>query len=371
MSIIWSDFPNGQQGIYGSDVDKMLDGVWAQVDPVIGATELALVDDPDPSVGSLGRVLRFDTPAGGSSSSTWDVARFVLPDDSATEGVGFRLFIAGLPGTDKKGFRWEMRDVNNVAQVSFYVLTTGAIAAYRGTPDSGTLLGTTSSPVIPANAWSHIECKVLVNDTTGTIEVRVNGVAKLTLTGQDTKNTSETTISQHAFLVSQSDFASGGNTYLKDLIFWDTSGSVGNDFQGSVSVRDLYPDADIALNWTPSSGSTGWDLLDETSPDDAGYIQAGDPPPAAYVASLTDLPVDVTSVRALMPIYRSAKTDGGDCNLQLGLTPNNTDWDDGADTPITTAFTYRWDVSELSPDTGTPWTPTEVNSAYVRANRTL
>lgn len=161
------------------------------------------------------------------------------------------------------------------------------------------------------------------------------------------------------------------NSYWKDFVIWNTAGSVGNDFQGSVAVRDLYPDADIDLNWTPSTGSVGWDLIDKTTLSDTTYIQAGDPPPDPAVFSLTDLPADVTSVRALLPIYRSTKTDGGDCNLQAGLTPNNIDWDDGADNPITTAYTFRWDVSDLSPDTAAPWTVTEVNDAYVRINRTL
>lgn len=371
MAIIWADFPSGQHGLYGTDVAKMLDGVWAQMAPTVGTTDFVLTDDPDPAVGSAGRVLRFPKPSGGASSSTWDIARFIYPSAAATTGVAFRLYIDGLPGQDKKGFRWEFRDSANTTHVSLYVKTTGAIAAYRGTPDSGTLLGETTGPVLTSGAYNHIETKVLISDTVGTVEVRVNGTVKLSLTGQDTKNTTETTTAQIAFLVSQTDFAAGGYSYMKDLIFWDTSGSFGNNFLGAVSVRDLYTNSDVSLNWAPSTGSTGYDLIDETSPNDADYIEADNTPPAAAVMGLTDLPVEATSVKALLPIIRAQKSDGGDCNLQVGLTPDNTNWDDGADRPLTTAFTYWWDVSHASPATAVAWTPAEVNAAYVRFDRTL
>lgn len=106
-------------------------------------------------------------------------------------------------------------------------------------------------------------------------------------------------------------------------------------------------------------------------PTDPSYIEAASPPPAAAVFTMTDLPPDVTSVRALIPIMRAMKTDGGDCNVQAGLSPDNVAWANGADEPMTTAFTYYWSPIHTNPDTGFPWTPGEVNDAYVRVNRTL
>jgi hypothetical protein len=241
----------------------------------------------------------------------------------------------------------------------------GSIGAYNS---SDTLLGQ-SGPALTANGYNPIDVKVVRHATNGTIEVRVNGIVKLNL---GTLALGANDIGMVA--IGTATIATGspdpGNRF-KDFVLWDGTGSVGNDFQGSVAVRDLYPDADIALNWTPSSGSTGWNLIDETTPNDAGYIEAGDPPPDPAKFSLTNLPDDVTSVRALLPIVRAVKTDGGDCNLQVGLTPDDTNWDDGADRPMTTAFTYWWDVSALSPATAAAWTPVEVNAAYVRVDRTL
>jgi hypothetical protein len=160
------------------------------------------------------------------------------------------------------------------------------------------------------------------------------------------------------------------NWYSKDLLIWDGAGSVDNDFFGSVSIYALLTDADISLNWTPSTGSTGWDLLDESPPNDADYISAPDPAPAAAVMSLTNLPADVTSVRGLISFVRAAKTDGGDGDLQVSLT-SGANTDAGADRPMTTAFTYWKDVSEVNPGTGVFWTPTEVDAMDIEFDRTV
>lgn len=352
MAIIWADFPSGQQGIYGTNTGRMTDGIWAEIGSnVFGSS--SLVEDPDPNIS--GNVLF------GGNIQGERATRIVNPSGAqVTTGVAFRLFLPNLPNSTARSAYTRFNTSANVPICSISVQPDGSLRAHSGS--LGTTLGTTTVPVITANSWNHIEMKVVRDAAVGTIEVRVNGVTVLNLSNLalGTNNIGQIQ------LVALEQIA-----YWKDFVLWDGTGSEGNDFQGSVAVHDLYPDADISLNWTPSTGSTGWDLIDETTPNDADYIGAPDPAPAAYVASLTDLPEDVTSVRALLPIYRATKTDGGDCNVQVGITPDNTNWDDGADRPMTTAFTYWWDVSQLSPATSAPWTPVEVNAAYFRADRTL
>lgn len=368
MAIIWADFPSGQHGLYGSDNSFMLNGIWADFFNDTGSGgQMALTSDPDPNIASAGYVLVVE--GGDFAGPTGNYARIVNPAGAqTTSGMGFRLWPSGLPSSASEagGAKWWFATSSNVVVAYCLVMPDGSIAAYNS---SNTLLGQ-SEPCVTANAYTHIETKVLRDASAGTLEVRVNGVAKLEL---DTLALGANDIGM-VRIGADSNVNSGGSdkvNYYKDFVYWDGTGSEGNDFQGSVAVRDLYTDADISLNWTPSTGSTGWDLIDEIPPVDTDYIQAGDPAPDPAKFSVTNLPDDVTSVRALLPIVRAVKTDGGDCNIQVGITPNDTNWDDGADRPITTAYTYWWDVSHLSPATAAPWTPAEVNAAYVRADRTL
>lgn len=359
MAIVWADFPSGQIGLYGSTEAYMLNGIWAE----FSGQSPVLASDPDANIGSAGRVLEFE----GDTSLTDSGARIVSPLGAhATSGMGFRLWQSSLPpaNSGRANAQWEFKTSANGLVVRCRVLADGSIAAYDS---AGTLLGQTALPVLTASAYHHIETKVVRHASAGTIELRVNGETKLDL---DTLALGASDIGMQVIGCDNS--TSGPSNYYKDYIYWDGSGSAGNDFQGSVAVRDLYPDADIDIgDWTPSTGSTIWDLINETTPDDTDYGQAADPAPDPVKMSLTDLPDDVTSVRALIPIKRAIKTDGGDCNIQVGLTPNDTDWDDGADHPLTTAYTYSWDVSHTSPATAAPWTPSEVNAAYVRVDRTL
>lgn len=359
MALRHLDFPSGQPGLYGTSISYMDDGLYAFVGG--GAS---LTDDPDPNI--TGNVL--GCSAGGANET--NVMRFVLPSAQATVGFGCRLWMAQLPQATNITPGLEFRDGSNVQLVSLTVSPTGIIQLRRNGLE-GTIIASSSGPVLVANAWQHIEMKILVSDTVGTAEVRVEGVPVITATGLDTSGSGGTTAGIFAATDNRQNTSLGISWYIKDLVLWDSTGSLNNDFLGSVSVTELLTTSDISLNWTPSTGSTGYNLLDESPPnDETDYIYAADPPPAAAVFGLTDLNPDVTSVKGLYVIARSRKTDGGDGNLQVGLISNG-DTGLGTDRAVTTSYTYWTDMFETDPDTSAAWTPSAVDDVQLRLNRTL
>jgi hypothetical protein len=348
-----------------ASVTQLLDGMYVQAGPTVGSPSISLVTDPDPLSEGY-QVIRLPKPGGGSSSSVWDRLRCVLPQAAGTVGASFRLFIDGMPSVTAKGWRITFSDSSNVTQVSARIETTGAIKFYN---NDATLIAQTTVPVLVARAWNHVEIKISISDASGTIGLYVNGVSKLSATGLDTKGSaSESTVSQIEHLVAMSDTTAGGYTYLKDLVYWDTSGSSNNDFLGDVSVVTLRPTADSSLTWTPSTGSTGWNLIDELPASDADYISTATT--GANVFDLEDLPPEYVGVKALVSIIRMNKNDGGTAKVQVGLLSGG-DEDTGADRPVTSAPTFWYDISEQNPDTASAWTPTAVNAAQLRINRTL
>ena len=358
MSLLHLDFPSGQTGLYGTNTSYLLNGTYAETNG------LSLVEDPDPT--TTGNVLHYN------SSTTYCLLRKVLPASETTVGFACRLWFPALPAdASRMPFLFDARNTGNTSLFSIKLETDGRISAYRGNPitGSGTLLGTSTSPAIVANAWQHIELKVFLDDAAGTIEVRVEGVTVLSLTSQDTLNAAGpcTQIAQ-----GRASFSSGSHSYYtKDWVLWDTAGTLNNDFMSSVAVYELIPDGDISFNWAASSGTTGWNLIDEAPPnDDTDYIYAVDPAPAASKFSLTNLPVDVTTVKGLIAIARSKKTDGGDGNLQVGMV-SGASTGLGSDRPITTAYTYWQDVFEVDPATGLAWAPSAVDAAQIQLDRTV
>lgn len=341
MSLEWMD----NFAIYGiGGEDRMLNGLYAEIG------DSTIVADPDPS-GSGEPVLRIISPGGLS----W---RRVLGGTRTRVGIAMRLWMPDLPNNGDSRFL-SFRNVSNSVLCDLTPLTTGALRfRYNGLASNID----TAGPVLVANAWQHIEIVVDFSTTVGEVEIRVDGVTVLT---GDTLNTGADCAQVASDLAQTSFFV-----YQRDLVCYNGLGSYNNDFIGSCSVVTLAPASDVALNWTPSTGANGFSILDNVPPVDTAYIAAGDPPPAAYQATLTNLPANVTSVKALQTVVRAAKVDGGDGNLQVSMVSNAVEAN-GSDRPITPAFTYWFDIFEVDPDTSAPWAPTAVDAAEVKIDRTV
>jgi hypothetical protein len=339
--------------IYG-DVDALLlNGVYAENNGSV------LVVDPDGV--SSGEVIRI---GGGSAGfSTTAGIRFVLPANATKVGMCGRIWLDSLPdGAHGTPIPLAWRDGSNNPIACITIDTTGRIDFRKG-DYADAVVASTTNPVLTATGWYHMEG--LLDTVADTFELRIEGVTVLTAAALAIA----ATISQ-VFIGTRVTGTSAVHPFdWKDFVVYNGSGTHNNDFIGSVLVVNLTPTADVALNWTPSTGANGYSILDNVPPDDAQYISAPNPPPAAYVCEMSNLPIDVTSVKALMPFVRAAKTDGGDASLQIGIK-SGASTALGTDRPITIAQTYWRDICEEDPATAAPWLPSAVDAARLQLNRT-
>lgn len=336
--------------IYGTNNGLLLNGVYASASFGFGG---GLSADPDGV--STQRVVRF------ASSETG--LRYSLQTPSAVVGCARRAWLPSLP-SDAGAQPWLARwaDIDNTTIATLEVQSTGAIELVV----AGDTSYSTNVPVITANAWWHIEDKIDL--TNGTYELRMEGKPVLELTGL---TFNRATVYQIAHATEVSGIGAFTTWFLKDYVLWNGGGSQNNDFLGAVRVLNLIPTSDVSLGgWVPSTGTTGYDILDNNPPDDGIYLSADDSPPAAMSFELSDLPPDITSVRGLVTYVRASKVDGGDGQLQVSLISGANE-DNGADRPITVAQTYWRDISELNPTTASAWTPSEVDAAKLKIDRTL
>ncbi len=349
----WADTFNR----YGTSTAFMLNGLYAQADSV------TLQTDPDPT--ATGKVIRYDW-----SSVTASVLRYVIGSNKTTFGWAKRMWFAALPDAEPVQIM-SFNDGSNVCNVALHVTSTGAILVTAGALSTSTALGT-SSVAIVANAWNFIETKILFNTSTGTVEIRINGTTTvLSLTGKNTAPTGNAFCAQISCTGLRTVSTRQWNSvcYDKDWALWDTSGTYNNDFLGSVQISDRDTVSDVALTWTPSTGSVGWSILDNNPPlDDSAYIAAATV--LSNTFGLQDLPADATSVKGLVLVNRSRKIDGGDGNVQMGII-SGASTGLGTDRPITTAYTYYKDVIEVDPATGVPFTPAAFNASNLKQSRTV
>lgn len=353
MAIQWMD----DFTCYGTDggaAARMLDGLYAQASGGLSV-------DPDPnSAGN--RVLNLS----GDSTRI----RKVLSAAQTTVGIASRIWLSSLPGSFKPIIA-EFGDVSNNIHMNVQVNASGVLEVHRFDSGSDVLMGSSSTPVLTANAWRHIEIKVLFDVAVGTVEIRAEGVTVLNLTGVRTiSNIGGYAATVQNVTMHQSSGLGLVGFYVKDLILWDGTGGVNNNFMGSCQVLKLLPNGDTSLGWTPSSGTTGYNLINDATPDDdTNYISAPFPLPSASQFTLTDLPVNVSTVRGVQLMHRSKKTDGGDGNVQISAV-SGANTGNGADRAITTAYTYSYDLFQLDPS-GSAWSRTLVNALQLKLNRTL
>lgn len=310
-----------------------------------------------------------DTPRTGAycmQAATSDFARRVLGKSVTAAGMGMGIRLPTLPSDNDRCGPICFLDGAATTLVSVVIQTTGAIAIKRGSPNGGTVLAT-STALITAGSWFHLEARAVISDTVGSVEVRLNGETIVTVSGVDTNPASG--------LGEISQIAIGNNTpglafRYDDVFVWDTTGTDNNDFFGDRRVFTLMPTANGALDeWAKSSGTSAFDLLDEVPADgDTSYIYAA---AADAQTSITfgDLPADIITVSGVQTVLQAKKTEAGTCNVKLGVISDG-DTLEGDDHAIGVSYGYIHDVFELDPATGEAWLPAAVNDVAMLIDRT-
>jgi len=345
---------------YGTLTALMTNNIYAEINSGTGLS-VQLVADPDGV--SPGTVLQMQGN-NDNGSTPW---RYANPNGTQDViGAAFRYWLPNLPTNNNGQTAFiSVRNVNNVQIGQLAVMSTGALR-FR-IYDNDYL---TTVPVISANGWWHIEIRYH-NTAADTVsfEVRVEGQTVLTRTALAVPVQVPPQPLQPAQIgASRANISGDGLAFYKDLALWDNTGTTNTNFLGSVLVINLTPSADVNLNWTPTPAGTGFTILDNVPPNDAQFIAAGTPPPAAYVSEMTNLPINITSIRAVMSFVRAGKSDGGDGNLQVGLI-SAASTVLGANRPITTSPTYWRDFFPTDPATAAAWLPAAVNAARLQINR--
>lgn len=357
MAIQWAD-DFSRYGLGSASRTAMADGLpYANI-----ANSAGVVADPDPNVS--GRAFQL-----ANGTVQWqDQFRIALPSVvSGTCRTALRAWIAQLPSSTTERMPIILYQIGDGTPLVYLLVEQNGSITIRGLVSGVDVeLADSVNPLVTPNSWIHYE--FAHNVGTGAGSLRINGIERLTWTGVDTGDNVELVCS----------LAASGNTlgqdaYIKDLVIADSTGSENNSTIGTVLVRRLKPNVDVTLgDWVPSTGTTGNNLLAKDAVNDTTYLSADDTLPSAPMQfGFENLPADITSVRALITTVRSRKVDGGDGNIQSGISPDGSTWDNGADRPITSSFQYDFDVSELDPVTAAAWTPVGVDSGNIRVDRTV
>lgn len=355
MTLAWADgFEH-----YGDSVARMLDGVYADVNQ-------CSISTANPSTGS--RHLRV-----AASQNNSGPRRVLIGGAVDTLGSGYRFYIPSLPSTSDDFGLFQIKDSDNENLVTVTVDTTGRVQARHGDKD-GTILGS-SAVVIAAQAYQHVEMAMYADESHGTVEVRVNGITVLNLSGVDTLPAG---LGLPAQIRAGCDgFAkTGAPSYvdIEDYQAWIGDATAPNDFIGDKKAYTEMPDSDGAENdWGRSTGVDAWPLVDNIPPDDSGeYIFAvgNQTSNERQTLGISEFPAEIVAVTAVYLATRAWKTDAGDARITVGAISGASE-DQGSEHALSTQPIWYGDVFTTDPATASPWTLSGLNSMLTSLERTL
>lgn len=333
---------------YGTDTNNMVLGEWVSV-----GGSLAL-NTASPRTG---------THSLTTTSSSPGYLELGVPGLSRTSlGFGMAINFGEVPGSTFSFLRF-INDENDI-QMNLAVTNAGAIISNIGSNTSGPGLGQTANGVISFNSYNHVECFTTIDNAVGVVQIRVNGVEVLNVTGVDTAANPPNYVTNLELRT----LGSVGNPgYIDDVFVWDTTGTTNNDFLGQRHVVTMLPNAnEVTQEWT-NGDFTAIDDLEQDG--DTTYITASDSTPVTSEFGFGDIPAGYADVAGVQLKSLIRKDTVGGASFQQSII-SSASVDDGQDRGVTDGYTYHTDVFDQNPATATDWTVPTVNAATARVRRT-
>jgi len=226
-----------------------------------------------------------------------------------------------------------------------------------------TLLASGSTP-LTADTWYHIGLHVVISDTVGVADVKLNDVSEISTSSLDTNN-SGSNINTILLGISTEGGRGGATFYFDDFVVNDTSGSVANGWLGAIGVEMLTPSADGNYSaWTSTGGAVDYTELDDVASygslpdDDTTTILSGTTDQRTSVA-LSDTTVSGQVEGVMLCTYAKNSGAGGD-QMSQGVRLSSTDYDSTAFAP-STSYAWHLDVLTTNPATSARWTTSEID----------
>ena len=221
--------------IYGGDIEKTIDGVWAATNgEFTGNIALEI-----PSFEENGRYWLAPTGRG-------DALRAVFTGGAQTQVGWFqRLRFEELPGRSDRAYPFALIDADLDTIFRMKVNASGYVSIHNA---DDTQLAITTTPVIVAGRTQKIQAQVVVSGT-GTCEIRVDGVTVINATGLSLGVTPAA-----GFTIAQSESSAGpyGPYWVKDVALYSLSGTYNNSWPDIAGVATVVVNADTAVaNMTP------------------------------------------------------------------------------------------------------------------------
>lgn len=238
-------------------------------------------------------------------------------------------------------------------QVELGIDSTGHLYVSR----NGTTIVGPGATALAVDTWYYIEWAVTIHDTTGTVDVLLNGVSELSATGLDTKNSTNATVNRLKLGPGPAGTSTQPFMYLDDLVVTDGA------LPGICTVAAFSPDSNgNSSSFTGSDGNStdNYALVDEATPNDADYVESTT---AGHrdLYGFANVPTDA-GVVGVQLVGRVSKTDSGSRSMKFTARRGATNYD-GSALAVKDGFGAELQVWTDDPSTATTWNAAQLNGA--------
>ncbi len=223
-----------------------------------------------------------------------------------------------------------------------------------GTPDTST------SRFMVEDIWYYFEIKLNIDNSTGSYEVKVDGVTKLSNSGVDTKNGNGT--GKYLRWTNPTVV----DSYFDDIYICDNTGAQNNDFLGDCTIVAINPDSDVTTEWSTPGASHYTEIDENPSDEDTSYIETGSPT-AVDLWGFENVTNLFGSIYGIQVCGESTRTgDAIDLRIVSGATTSDDVGTDNTEVNDPDYVTYTR-IVELDPNTSSAWTLSNLNAAQFGA----
>lgn len=275
-----------------------------------------------------------------------DTARWLATENFAAQSSLAIGAAVNMQGNDVNQSDYPL-EVNGTAG---YARVTGASAFDYRFRISSTWISLGPSMAYQHGTWYYLELKVTCHPSNGIVELRVNGETILYQAGLSINGT-----------LSRGSLFGGANN--SSACYFDDA-YIATDFLGDIRVETLHPTSDASVAWTPYGTGANWSSVDEAvSNADTDYT---------YSSTVSqqdrfeygDLATTSGTVHGLQPVVYAKKADAGVRAIRQIVRPSSTiSYTDSGNKYLGTDYQMRLGLSTNNPETSSPWSISEVNSA--------
>lgn len=245
-------------------------------------------------------------------------------------------------------------DLNQGA--SIYLLGDGRVAASRWNENAYTYTSGTLYPFEVNTPWRPhwIEIRANYADVGGYIQIYVDNQLCINISG-DTNNGGTPSVDAVRFF---------NGVFLDDVVWWNNSspGLVESSFPiGPQRIVTLRPSGDFSKQFTPSTGSNNFALIDEITPNTADFV-------SSTTSNHTDLydlpdlpytPVAVNGVQVKSMGWNSALSGN---SAMRNIIQSNTVTYESNNIPLFYSQRVNYSIWDRDPNGNTAWTVARINS---------